>query len=197
MSWIAFVLMIGLNVYATPLATLAVQKQLSLPACTDCQSGGWRSSRDGEFLSAIDGQSHLRVVIVQKATASEAQKYVNMQSVILNASYRSIPSPYIAMISRTVKCSKEFRPIVKGQGADRFLLTAVSARLAFGVCEKAEAKYWSGIRFYFDPDLKRVLKIERYEPFSTKGRGQLDKYMGELKAAMKDYKLLLPGRTKT
>jgi hypothetical protein len=119
-----------------------------------------------------------------------------MQGVILNASYRSIPSPYIAMISRTVKCSKEFRPVIKGRGADRFLLTAVSSRLAFGVCEKAEAKYWSGIRFYFDPDFKRVLKIERYEPFSSQGRERLDKYMGELKTAMKKDQLLLPGRTK-
>lgn len=184
--------------------SLLAQKNIAWPACAEClpEPAGWESSREGDLLSIRSGETRFRVFVVAKDSSFAAQAYADRQGMILQSSYRTIPSPYTAMISAKVECSDEFKPRIRGVGASRYILTAANPRLAFGVCEPSEAGYLAGMKFYFDETAKRVIKIECFVPYlarennKDKAQAELDRRMGDLTLALRNYRNLIPTRIK-
>lgn len=83
---------------------------------------------------------------------------------IITNSYTDQPSPYQGELTSLIKCSKEFKPVLKDYvvGNKKLFLiqSLVNKDLNYGVCEKSQAQFKACTGFSHEPSKSQTLKLK-------------------------------------
>lgn len=93
--------------------------------------------------------------------AADATKYINDKTFLLNALYEQTKSPYPEVITNTIDCPDEFKPVKINTGFGTVYSLFAGERYNFGVCTKDLVKY-TALYGLFDCGNKGVFEVKLF-----------------------------------
>lgn len=171
--------LIGLHAFAEMnLSDWLAQEKIPLRA-QDYRIFSKRKIADGELIEAKNKSLVLKVQVVNQLDKKKAREFARMQSTVLESAYTSVPSPYMAPITKSIHCDPHLRPRVW----ERFYLAPVNSRLAYGACHPSMVKYWMAMGFYYEEARQRLYKIQLFSPktsdFEEVLKSEMDRLIDE------------------
>jgi hypothetical protein len=142
------------------------------------------SSKDGLTFTkfvANKGTITVRVEQIKGADAANARQYIDEKRFIVESLYMSTPSPYPDVVTRTIECPDEFKPISNtteqnDQESSTYILYA-NDRFTYGACSDEIAKYRAIFHLVYCKDKKEIYQIEYFIPKGNFSQDFIDKIL--------------------
>lgn len=104
----------------------------------------------------------VHVELVGHMGEKQAQTYIKNKKVGIESLFLPSPVHYPGVITQTVRCPDEFKPIFGVRGSLDYYILYASARFSYGVCSPGEVKYKSVVGFLYCPERDIFTEIKLF-----------------------------------
>ncbi len=129
------------------------------------------SSIDGIKISDLTATKLNQTIILKKISNADEnfqKNYFADKTTELNFLFEPSPAPYPGVITRTIICPNEFKPVVQEKDDDTIksiiYIMYSNERLAYGICSKDLTKYRAVFSLVYCKTKQEIYQIEYFKP---------------------------------